>query len=490
MKMEQQHKTVFRELIPNAARTMAALREVGYDSYHAVMDLIDNSIDAGATVVDVTVKQTGKSMTIDITDDGKGMDEKTLEEALRLGSDTKHNDKKDLGKFGMGLKTASISIARKLWVLTRQEKKQAFEGTLDLDVIDKHDKFYVTIKPAESKRVVGLVGDRGTLVKLERIDRVSDSNATRFSQKLRERVCRVFRHPIKSGLKLTINGRKVEAEDPLMLAHKDTEIIFDQAIDLHDGTRAKVTVVELPDLGTQGDAEAGIVPHHSGFYVVRNGREIIAHETFGFYRHHHSYSHFRAEISYKGNSTAFHEDIKKGSIHPDPRVLDKLKQITEKLIARSGQRGRERGETAPLDLSVKGVEEAINTKLGRLVRPAAEPAKGKGDKGKDGDKPEAKAGTNGHTNGLRVKFEEQAVEAGGRFYHADRKGDEFTIWYNSKHPLVRLVSDMKQRQSQFLMGCFAFAMAQAEQEMPELAKLKVGERIGDLLAEIAAPEKS
>jgi hypothetical protein len=104
-------KQQFTEVAPNAAKTLSALREMGYDSFSSVLDLIDNSIDAEATKIAVTMKEAGKDIVIDIRDNGSGMDEKTLTEALRLGSDTEHDVKEDLGKFGMGLVTASISLA-------------------------------------------------------------------------------------------------------------------------------------------------------------------------------------------------------------------------------------------------------------------------------------------------------------------------------------------------------------------------------------------
>jgi hypothetical protein len=95
------------------------------------------------------------AIVIDIVDDGKGMDEKTLSEALRLGSNVDHIDPhKRLGKYGMGLVTASISMARNLWILTRAKDQAGYEATFDLDTIQRENKFVITLKPAESKRVV------------------------------------------------------------------------------------------------------------------------------------------------------------------------------------------------------------------------------------------------------------------------------------------------------------------------------------------------
>jgi hypothetical protein len=101
-----------REIPPNAFKTLTAIREMGYDSFASIMDLVDNSIDAKATKIAVQIRGGEKaSIFIDILDNGVGMDEATLAQALRLGSDTERKAT-DLGKYGMGLVSASLSMAK------------------------------------------------------------------------------------------------------------------------------------------------------------------------------------------------------------------------------------------------------------------------------------------------------------------------------------------------------------------------------------------
>src|SRR5438128_9021855 len=85
---------------PHARRTMEALREMGYDSYASILDIIDNSIDAQASVIRIEIAEQRGDVVITIDDDGSGMDEETLSKALRLGSDAER-DPADLGKFRM-----------------------------------------------------------------------------------------------------------------------------------------------------------------------------------------------------------------------------------------------------------------------------------------------------------------------------------------------------------------------------------------------------
>ena len=100
---------------PNAGILIYALQHLGYKNDVALCDIIDNSIDAGATVIQLEIA----ADRIIIADNGCGMNKETLNEALRLGSDVVRDDASCLGKFGMGLSTASMSIANKTIVLTK-----------------------------------------------------------------------------------------------------------------------------------------------------------------------------------------------------------------------------------------------------------------------------------------------------------------------------------------------------------------------------------
>src|SRR6266576_3063251 len=132
---------------PHARRTMEALRDMGYDSYASILDIIDNSVDAHATIIDIEIGEQKGDIVITIDDDGTGMDEETLSEALRLGSDTER-DAGDLGKFGMGLVTASIGLSQRVEVLTNEVDGTLFSGGFDLEQIAAENKFVKWIGPA------------------------------------------------------------------------------------------------------------------------------------------------------------------------------------------------------------------------------------------------------------------------------------------------------------------------------------------------------
>lgn len=448
-------KVPMKEIPPNAGKTIAALRELGYDSHTALCDILDNSIDAGAKSIWVTVKEVGKALVIDVLDDGAGMDEPQLIEALRIGSDTGHNAN-DLGKFGIGLKTAGMSLARCILVISRKDKGTAFEANLDLDLITRENRWVLPVRPASAKTVMDTIGEHGTLVRLSNIDRISDKNIARFTANLRARVGQTYRHYIAKGMKLYVNNRLAVARDPLMLEHPLTRIVLDTDLDLGDKLNVHVKAVELPELTMAEDEAAGILPHASGFYVLRNGREIVEATTFGFYRHHHSYSHFRCEISFAGTpemDKLLHVDIKKGSIHPERTVLDKLQAKLGRFIADSGRKGRDRVvETAKLTHA-----------------PIQVPDGDKSAKAAKGDEPASVEHAEMSTSqGKAVEWCAGDHGADSPFVYPSRTNGKLTISYNRNHPLwVRL---SQKRTVDPLFDYLVFSLAYTALTTPKTAR--------------------
>ena len=109
-----------REAPPRAGAMLEALRGLGYSTAGAIADIVDNSISAGARNVDITLSWSGAESRVSVLDDGRGMDDAALESAMTLGdkSPLADRDPDDLGRFGMGLKTASFSQCRRLTVST------------------------------------------------------------------------------------------------------------------------------------------------------------------------------------------------------------------------------------------------------------------------------------------------------------------------------------------------------------------------------------
>src|SRR5258706_40728 len=163
---------------PHAAILIESMRDVGYTLGSALADVIDNSITAGARKVRIFAETADAAARIVVLDDGRGMTADELMDAMRLGSRSplESRDGDDLGRFGLGMKTASFSQCRKLTVMTRREGHTSV-ARWDLDTVLKTDDWLVEI-PANDEAIPwseDLQSD-GTMVLWERLDRLVDSH--------------------------------------------------------------------------------------------------------------------------------------------------------------------------------------------------------------------------------------------------------------------------------------------------------------------------
>ncbi|WP_225438360.1 ATP-binding protein [Candidatus Frankia nodulisporulans] len=221
------------EVTPSAARLTRSLRDVGYDFPSAIADLVDNSISADAGHIQVIIEFDGTDSRVLIADDGVGMSENALVEALRFGSRRSYQDS-DLGRYGLGLKTASLSQGRSVTVVTRRSASadRVFVRELDLDLVEELDEWLV-VAPRRSPgidRAQELLGDApGTVVLWRALDRVlperrPDGGWARrrldsYARRTAEHLAVVFHRFIEGlpdGRRVTIsvNGEKVEPWNP------------------------------------------------------------------------------------------------------------------------------------------------------------------------------------------------------------------------------------------------------------------------------------
>lgn len=460
---------------PNPRRTIEALREMGYDSYSSVLDLIDNSIDAHANEIHVNVLDLNDDIVITIEDNGCGMDEETLSEALRLGSETER-ETADLGKFGMGLVTASIGLSRKVEVYTKEEEGTTCYGGFDLDQIIDENRFVKWIQRAEAPGKGLLAGGKGTVVRLSKTDRISNRDATTFGNTLRRKVGQTFRKFLKTEVRIEVNRKPAEPMDPLMLNDPKTKLILETEIEVADEGTATLRVVDLPDLGQAGNKVAGIIPQNSGFYILRNNREIMEAVTFDFYKKHPDFSHFRAELAFDGSlDSVFHTDVKKMSINPPQGFMDRLRQATQALITESGRQGRQRANVAKGEVDHSVAESNIIRRAPLIPKPKAlveqrnkKKSRGTHPRG-NGDNLRTPHITNLKTvSGMKVVFNEGDYGQESPFYHVKQEGRTIFVTYNREHPFWReLVEHALEPKFVATVDYLVFALANAELLVPE-----------------------
>ena len=233
---------------PSAACLSESMRDLGYSLETAIADLIDNSISAGADTIDIICDVSGEHPVMVILDNGRGMTEDELLDAMRhgTGNPRQHRSPKDLGRFGLGLKTASFSQCRSLTVVSTRD------GTVcgaewNLDRIDAADDWILSI--LDDADIHGLpyverLGARGTAVIWRELDRLMEDEAgDRRDEIVNEKLEAVGRHlslvfhRFLSGvikgharISLTVNGRPITAFDPFCRKNPATQVLPEEIV--------------------------------------------------------------------------------------------------------------------------------------------------------------------------------------------------------------------------------------------------------------------
>ena len=229
------------DISPSASRLINSLRDVGYSFETAVADVLDNSISAGATNIGIWMNFKPNDSYLLVVDDGDGMHRDRLAEALRFGSRRSYGPDQ-LGKFGLGLKTGSLSQCRRLTLLSRagETATSPLALTLDLDEVERTDT-WTAVEPENSAAIEHaetLLGDGpGTVVIWENLDRVLPDQFAysawgrrriqRHAETTTEHLAMVF-HRFLSGshdarkVNISVNGESVIPWDPFALDEPET----------------------------------------------------------------------------------------------------------------------------------------------------------------------------------------------------------------------------------------------------------------------------
>jgi len=345
----------FVEVAPDPGRVSEGLRDTGYQFPTAVADIIDNSITAGADDIEVLVNMDMEGQVVLVVlDNGCGMDRDGLINAMRYGS-KRRTDPASLGKFGLGLKTASTAFCRHLSVVSRDDpKKAALKATWDLDSIAA--KGWMLEIGAPSKEDITLL-DRiapehsGTLVIWEKIDRLVRDYAKpggkparraldRHVELLVEHCAMVYQRFLDPddkrarNLILKINGERVEAWDPFCLDETGKpEFEHTQKVELNEKEEVSFTVRAfiLPRKDEFKDAararNARLSNDYQGIYVYRENRMIHGPDWMDMFRKEPHFTLIRVEFSFDHRlDEAFHIDIKKSQILLNDAIFEWLRE--------------------------------------------------------------------------------------------------------------------------------------------------------------------
>src|SRR5262245_11770030 len=327
---------------PNARKLLDSLRYLGYDNLYAISDLVDNSLDAEAQHIYVTVNRpAGTDFIIQIADDGLGMTEDVLDQASRLGSETPRNTAIDLGRFGMGLVQASLSLGRQLIIISCSRNGKLLVYITDIDHMIEANQFvreyFGPAREAEKRIFAEALGDvpSGTVVQISKSDGFKRKYTKAFEKELAQHLGQVYRMFIRSGREFLVGEHKVPINDPLWLDDGKNEPYSDETYELEFGPEGekqtesvRIRLVMLPDHGsTQLNKKHGYNIQKSGFYVLRNNREIAAAQLLGLnsLSRHPDFIRFRGEIFITGRmDEAMGIEFTKRDAKPTQSIRDQL----------------------------------------------------------------------------------------------------------------------------------------------------------------------
>lgn len=292
-----------RKILPDAKSLIESLRSIGYNFKSAVADLIDNSISADSTNIDI-IFEPDVSPYLSILDNGMGMNEIKLYEAMKFGSQDPNisRSKKDLGRFGLGLKSASLSQCREFIVITKKDSK-IFSGSWDLDYISKVNDWKIKLYQESDliqlnlKHYYELLSQKsGTIVLWRKFDRLNEgksdfkSNFLEQIEQIEDHLALIFHRFLndEQNLEIKINGNKVLATDPFLKKNLATQKKETQLKEI-DNETITVTPYVLPHINKMTKEEIislggkSSLKQNQGYYIYRNKRLIIWGKWFNQY---------------------------------------------------------------------------------------------------------------------------------------------------------------------------------------------------------------
>ena len=329
------------------------LRSIGYSFSTAVADIIDNSVSAGASKIDIHSDPLASIPYFCVLDNGKGMDNAELENAMLPGSkrDGIPDSDSELGRFGLGLKSASLSQCREFIVVSKQGHE--INGmSFDLDLIEEKDKLMLKELYADEIEKLPHIDvlsqyESGTLVIWTKFDKIEGASKN-FEDSFRKLVSEskkhvelVF-HRFYDQINIQFDNRRIEKRDPFLTdsvgrqqTGRETQIVVDNSI-------IKVIPYTLPYANSMSAKEKDLLGNpksiydDQGFYIYRNKRLI----SWGNWLHMGIKSELsklaRIQVDIPSSlDSVWMLDVKKSSVKLPDRIKDQIKAAVEDSVIRS-----------------------------------------------------------------------------------------------------------------------------------------------------------
>ena len=379
------------ELLPDPARIVSGLRDTGYNFNTAIADIVDNSIAAKATNIAIRVNMDPmQRVSVYIADNGCGMDMDGLKNAMKYGS-KERSEKNSLGKFGLGLKTASTAFCKQLSLISRTSSDMVERKVQwDLDHISNVGSWKLKIVDVEEDEIDFLdevaQGSSGTLVVWNKVDRLLKSykksgNAQTALRKkvegLRFHLSMVFQRFLDSddsraaNVTIVLNDEPVKPWDPFCIKEPKTAHLQSEKVPVEiEGSEKSSFVINayvIPRKSEFSSKEASDEARGNndfqGFYVYRENRLIHYGDWLGFFIKEPHYSLLRVDFSFTQElDELLNVDIKKSRI----MLISELSEYLMNFLAaprREAQKRYRDGETKSIRKIGKEAHDSSNSSI-------------------------------------------------------------------------------------------------------------------------------
>lgn len=368
------------EIVPPEPQLMESMRSVGYTLDTSIADIVDNSVAANSSHIWIDSSASGTPY-IAITDNGSGMSPDEARDAMKLAatSPSTARETTDLGRFGLGLKTASLAQSRTLTVVSRKSG-ETVSFRWSLDHLSKSGTWaLLRLNESEIKQLPGfgrLDGlESGTLVLWQDLDQlgrnigVEQRALDQAMVRVREHLSLVFHRFISgdggSKTVIALNGLEIDAVDPFLLTNRATQRGPAEKLTIH-GEIISVQPYTLPFISklSKGDKEralvAGTLRDSQGFYVYRARRLVIWGTWFRLVPRNDLGKLARVRVDIPNTlDHLWSLDIKKSAASPPPEVKQELKRLSEKIVQPSQKVQKFRGRKGSGDDKVTRVWQVI-----------------------------------------------------------------------------------------------------------------------------------
>lgn len=359
---------------PSSGRMAVAIAGYPYSARAAILDIVDNSVAAEATGIEITLPASPDGR-LTIADSGIGIAPEILGEVLRAGSRVQDRyASQSLSRYGIGLKGAGFSLGEKITVLTRAGGQPIRRRAIELPVIQANDAWIQeTREPNDKERqefeavIAGVPAENGkktgTLIVIDGLN-LRSREIGRLKTDIARALGETYQKFLTRGLlKIRLNGVEIEPIDPLHRENPDTLALYKrEPVSLSNGAVIYFSAVSLPhpnQLPIDLRRRYRYAQSNQGFYLFRNGRLLRGGESLGLFSPDFHYNAFRAELEYTTDADEhINVDVAKSVVTVTPEVQQKLQEMVQ--VARKTAETLWREKDVLTEEDVKGLFDETN----------------------------------------------------------------------------------------------------------------------------------